>query len=224
MKSDIIKKAKLKGETKMKKLLAILIALMMILSLCACSEEKVGEGEEETIEITPARGAVENGNFKNEAFGVSFEAGENWYFLTDEEIATAMGVAAEEMYGEGTEITGDHIYDLYCVKNETNATVSVNHENLGSISEFTDSNYYLETVMTQLLSSGVQNGVVDAIISEIEVSGITAPCLDIVLEYSGTTIYQKLIAKQSGDWMTTVTMASLDEAELSDLIAKLSFE
>ncbi len=204
----------------MKKILALVIAMIMVLSLGACS----GETEPETEEIVPARGTVENGIYKNEAFGVTFSAGENWYFLTDDEIALSMGVAAEEVYGEGTEIAGDHIYDVYCVENTTGGTVSINYEDLGTIGGMTDANYYLETVMTTLLSSGAKDGVVDSSITNIEISGYKVPCLNIVLEYSGTTIYQKVIVKQSGSWMATATLASLSEEEINNLVEMLSFE
>ncbi len=205
----------------MKKISALIFALIMILSVAGCS----GETEENpgAENFVPERGTVENGIYENTAFGIKFETGENWYFLTDSEIAMAMGVAAEEMFGEGAEITGDNIYDIYCVENETGTTVSINHENLGTIAEFTDENYYLETVMTQLLSTGAQNGVVDAIISEIEVGSKKSPCLYIELNYGGETIYQYLTVKKSGSWMSTVTMASLTMEELDETLAKLSF-
>lgn len=202
----------------MKKIFAILLAI--VLCFAGCSEEKIPE----QAEFVPERGTVENGVYKNSAFEIGFEAGEDWYFLTDSEIATAMGVAAEEIFGEGAEITGDHIYDLYCVDNKTSATVSINHEDIGTVAEFTDANYYLETVMTQLISSGIENGVVDAIISNIEINGTKVPCLSIVLDYNGSSIYQKIIVKKTGSWMSTVTMASLSEEELDSLVEKISFE
>ena len=204
----------------MKKILALVLAMMMVLSLGACS----GETEPETVEIVPARGTVENGIYKNEAFGVTFSAGENWYFLTDSEIAVSMGVAAEEIYGEGTEIAGDHIYDVYCVENTTGGSVSINYEDLGTIGGMTDANYYLETVMTTLLSSGAKDGVVDSSITNIKIGEYEVPCLNIVLEYAGTTIYQKVIVKQSGSWMATATLASLSEDEINSLVGMLSFE
>ena len=204
----------------MKKILALVLAMMMVLSLGACS----GETEPETVEIVPARGTVENGIYKNEAFGVTFSAGENWYFLNDDEIALSMGVAAEEIYGEGTEIVGDHIYDVYCVENTTGGTVSINYEDLGTIGGMTDANYYLETVMTTLLSSGAKDGVVDSSITNIKIGEYEVPCLNIVLEYAGTTIYQKVIVKQSGSWMATATLASLSEDEINSLVEMLSFE
>ena len=204
----------------MKKILALFLALIMLLSFAGCSEEEKTENKE----IVPERGTVSEGVYKNSAFGVSFEFGDGWYILSDEEIATAMGVAAEEIYGEGAEITGDNIYDFYGVKNETNATVSINYEDLGTIGEMTDANYYLETVMTTLLSSGAKDGVVDSSITNIKIGEYEVPCLDIVLEYAGTTIYQKVIVKQSGSWMATATLASLSEDEINSLVGMLSFE
>ena len=207
----------------MKKILAIMLALAMLLSFAGCTESG-GKSETEVITVNPARGTVSDGIYKNTAFGVSFEAGENWYFLTDAEIAQAMGVAAEAIYGEDAEITGDHIYDLYCVETSTNGTVSINYENLGTIGEITDANFYLETVMTQLLSTGTDNGIVDAVISNVKIDGAEVPCLSIVLNYAGTEIFQKVIVKQAGTWMSTITMASLSEDELSELVGKISFE
>ena len=207
----------------MKKILAIMLALAMLLSFAGCTESG-GKSETEVITVNPARGTVSDGIYKNTAFGVSFEAGENWYFLTDAEIAQAMGVAAEAIYGEDAEIIGDHIYDLYCVETSTNGTVSINYENLGTIGEITDANFYLETVMTQLLSTGTDNGIVDAVISNVKIDGAEVPCLSIVLNYAGTEIFQKVIVKQAGTWMSTITMASLSEDELSELVGKISFE
>ena len=204
----------------MKKLIALFLALIMILSFAGCSEEEKTENKE----IVPERGTVENGIYKNSVFGISFEFGENWSVLSDEEIAVAMGVAAEEIYGEGAEITGDNIYDFYGVKNETNATVSINYEDLGTIGTMTDANYYLETVMTNLIANGADSGIVDAIISNVTLGEKEVPCLHIVFEFGGSKIYQKLIVSQTGTWMSTVTVASLSEDELSDLVGKVSFK
>ena len=207
----------------MKKLIALFLALIMLLSFAGCSEsgEKI---ETEVVTITPERGTVSEGVYENETFGVSFEFGEGWDILSDEEIAAAMGLAAEEIYGEGAEITGGNIYDFYGTKNETGARVSINYENLETFSEITDANGYLEIVMANLIASGADSGIVDAIISNVTLGEKEVPCLDIVIEYDGTEIYQKLIVSQTGSWMSTVTIASFSEGELSELIGKISFK
>ena len=207
----------------MKKLLAALLALMMIISLSACSEEQTDEMEAEAIEVTPERGTLENGFYSNEAFGVSFETPEDWYFLTYEEIAQTMGSTAEQLYGENVLEDMDYIYDLYCVDMETGTTVSVNYENLGTIGQFTETNQYLETVLAQLLSSS-NPGITATELSVIKIDGTAVPCLNITLEASGQTIYESIIVKKIGTWIGTVTLATLDEAEIKTLAESISFE
>ena len=207
----------------MKKLLAALLALMMIISLSACSEEQTDEMEAEAIEVTPERGTLENGFYSNETFAVSFEAPEDWYFLSDEEIAQTMGSTAEQLYGENVLEDMDYIYDLYCVDMETGTTVSVNYENLGTIGQFTETNQYLETVLAQLLSSS-NPGITATELSVIKVDGTAVPCLNITLEASGQTIYESIIVKKIGTWIGTVTLATLDEAEIKTLAESISFE
>ena len=70
----------------MKKLFAVLLAF--VLCFAGCSAEK---------EFVPERGTVENGIYKNSAFGISFSADESWYYFTDSEIAETIGFTVEEL-------------------------------------------------------------------------------------------------------------------------------
>ena len=206
----------------MKKILAIILAFL--LCFAGCSGEKSVSEPEKPEELVPARGTVENGIYKNSAFGVSFSAEEDWYFLSDSEIAQTMGIAAEEMFGEGTEVEPGNIYDMYCVDMETNATVSVNYENVAGTENITNEGAYLEIVTSQIVSAGASSGVKDAFIGDVEIGGVKTTCLNIELEVSGAKIYEKIVAKQIGDWMCSITVASLSETEMEDLIGRISFE
>ena len=206
----------------MKKILAIILAF--VLCFAGCSGENSVSEPEKPEEFVPARGTVENGIYKNSAFGVSFSAEEDWYFLSDSEIAQTMGIAAEEMFGEGTEVEPGNIYDMYCVDMETNATVSVNYENVAGTENITNEGAYLEIVTSQIVSAGASSGVKDAFIGDVEIGGVKTTCLNIELEVSGAKIYEKIVAKQIGDWMCSITVASLSETEMEDLIGRISFE
>ena len=206
----------------MKKILAIILAF--VLCFAGCSGENSVSEPEKPEEFVPARGTVENGIYKNSAFGVSFSAEEDWYFLSDSEIAQTMGIAAEEMFGEGTEVEPGNIYDMYCVDMETNATVSVNYENVAGTENITNEGAYLEIVTSQIVSAGASSGVKDAFIGDVEIGGVKITCLNIELEVSGAKIYEKIVAKQIGDWMCSITVASLSETEMEDLIGRISFE
>lgn len=206
----------------MKKILAIILAFL--LCFAGCSGENSVSEPEKPEEFVPARGTVENGIYKNSAFGVSFSAEEDWYFLSDSEIAQTMGIAAEEMFGEGTEVEPGNIYDMYCVDMETNATISINYENVAGTENITNEGAYLEIVTSQIVSAGASSGVKDAFIGDVEIGGVKTTCLNIELEVSGVKIYEKIVAKQIGDWMCSITVASLSETEMEDLIGRISFE
>ncbi|MBR5311109.1 MAG: hypothetical protein IKU42_08325 [Oscillospiraceae bacterium] len=223
----------------MKKLLAFILALLMVLSLSACSnepevqepviDEPVSEEPEEIetdIEIIPKRGTVDGFTYKNEVFGISFFAGEDWYYYTDEEIAANMGIAAEEMlideYADAL-TASTLIYDMYCLNTKTSASINVNYENTGMSY---DEEYYLEISKTQLENQLNQSGYVLAKneISSASINGKEVPCLDIIIDFGGMYIYETIVVNSVGDWMGVVTVASLDEAELAEILKNISFD
>ncbi len=233
----------------MKKLLAIILALAAVLCLAACGgeeapapdepqqeisqpeqEETPTEPEEPVEEVDPKRGSVTDNVYKNEAFGISFTADENWYFMTDEEIASLMNISAEQMLAdEYAEMIAeaDIIYDMYANSLAGGGSVNVNYENLGLIyGSIFDEKAYLEISKTQLSTQleGSEVGIEKCELSTVSVSGTEVPCLEIELDYFGFPVYEKLIAKKVGSWMGVVTL-SADSAEAIDsLAAALSFE
>lgn len=206
----------------MKKIIAMLMAVLMLMGLCACSAEP----EEEFV---PARGKVEGNVYKNEAFGISFTAGEDWYYYSDEEIAAAMGIVAEEIFtDEYAESVSEIeiIYDMYCGSFETGETVNVNYENLGIIyGTVLDEKGYLEAAVAQFDSQMEGSGITfpKKEIGTVLIDGKEVPCLHVVMEYYGISIYETIAVKKCGDWMGVVTVASLDEAALENLVSGLSF-
>ena len=193
----------------------------MILSFCGCSAEEV---------FTPERGTVENGIYRNDVFGVSFSVNEDeWYFYSDAEISEAMGLAAEELTEEGKQIIeeADIIYDMYCASLLTGGSVNINYENLGIIySEAINAEEYLELAISQFeyQLSGVNISLDKCETGVATVDGNLRPCLNIVANFGGTIIYECIVPKKVGDWMAVVTIASLSESEISQILSNLSFE
>ncbi|MBQ7874932.1 MAG: hypothetical protein IJ306_07240 [Oscillospiraceae bacterium] len=207
----------------MKKILAALMALVMLFGLCACSAEQ----EEEFV---PARGTVENNVYKNEAFGISYTAEADWYYYTDDEIAATMGITAEELFtDEYAEAIADAeiIYDMYCANLTTGETVNVNYENLGAIyGTVLDEEAYIASAAAQLENQLAASGlsITKNEAGTATVDGKEVPCLYVTMEYSGVSIYEVIVVKKVGDWMGAVTVASLEEAELENLVSNVSFE
>ena len=234
----------------MKKILAFILALMMVLSLSACSEEpeqeEIGLGEPvteepasqpeepeeepaEEPEVEAKRGKAENGVYTNEAFGVTFNAGEEWYFYSDEEIAATYGITAEQMFTEEyAQIVEEAslIYDMYAINANTSATVNVNYENLGLVyGSVFDEKAYLEIAKTQLETQLSASGIALSKneISSVLIDGEEVPALEVTIDYSGILIHEVVVCKKTGQWMGSITIASMDEQELLKIAEKLSF-
>lgn len=210
----------------MKKIVAMLLALSMLFGLCACAAEP----EEEEKEFVPARGTLENNVYKNEAFGISFEADPDWYYYTDEEIAETMGITAEEIFtdefAEALE-SAEIIYDMYCNNPNTGETVGVNYENLGVMYGLVlDEEAYITAAAAQLETQIEAAGasVTKNESGTVKINGKEVPCLYVTMEVYGISIYEVIAVKKVGDWMGAVTVASLDEAALADIAAKISFD
>ena len=99
----------------MKKLIALLLALIMVLSFAACSkgepapdnsgnessqnEESSSEGESESKsneeKLDHIRGSVDGLTYTNTAAEITFAAPEGWVFFNDDEIAALYNLTSE---------------------------------------------------------------------------------------------------------------------------------
>lgn len=207
----------------MKRIFAAFMAFMMLFGLCACSA-----GQEE--KFVPARGTTENGVYSNTAFGISFSGDENWYYYSDEEVAASMGISAEDIPSADDEkalAEAGIIYDMYCADTSTGTTVNITFENLAATyGEVIDVEYYLELYQLEI-DYQLNSGSISLLKNEAgfaSVDGKMYPCLNVEADFDGLGIYETIIVKKCGDWIGVVTVAALDEAELSAAVKKLSFE
>lgn len=132
----------------MKKIVTLCLALILGLLLVACTTppENVIPPENETTpenvtppenETTPkpelSRGTVENGVYQNEFLGVSFNKPELWVYLTEEEIAAQMNLAADKLLNENLKETLENnpsIIDMMVIDPVSRSNLNVTYENL----------------------------------------------------------------------------------------------
>ncbi|MBQ7874933.1 MAG: hypothetical protein IJ306_07245 [Oscillospiraceae bacterium] len=207
----------------MKKILSAAMAFIMLFCLCACSGE---QGEK----FVPARGTVESGVYTNGVFGITFAGDENWYYYSDEEIAASMGLSAGDIPGADDSkalAEAGIIYDMYCANTATGGTVNITYEDLSATyGEVIDVEYYLELYQMEI-NTQLNSGNISIKKNEIGFAGIGEamyPCLNIAADFGGLGIYETIIVKKCGDWLGVITIAALNEAELSDLAEKITFE
>ncbi len=233
----------------MKKIISVLLALLMLLSLCACGEDnevssivssspatstlesKEETGSETSSEISSGdiaeeklfvRGEVDGNVYTNEFAGVRFTAPAGMVFYSDAEIAAVYG-ASEEMFN----ITLDTslVYDMYASNAETGATVNINYENMGLLyGAILDADAYLSQSMGGL--EDVFNSTAGMSVTSIEkstatVSGEEMPCINIVIDINGTALYETLVAKKVENYMMVCTFGALTTDEVNAMLAGL---
>ncbi|MBR4889309.1 MAG: hypothetical protein IKU17_09205 [Clostridia bacterium] len=228
----------------MKKVLSVLLAMLMLLSLVACGEDNkpassvnntpatsTVESKDESSETSSndiaeeklfVRGVVENNVYTNEFAGVRFTAPEAMTFYTDEEIAAVYG-ASEEMFN----ITLDTsiIYDMYAMNPETGATVNVNYENMGLLygSLLTAESYLAasKSNLEAVFNNTPGMNVTSLEQSTVNVGGEEMPCINLVIDINGMSLYETLVTKEADNYMMVFTVGALSTEEIDTILAGL---
>ena len=138
----------------MKRIIATLLMLLMLLSLCACgkSESEI-RGQVSDVAETPAEeepaeeaveeeaaeaqvGSVTGGRYESSFLGIGCELDENWVYASQEEMAELLGVTADmfedESYAEAMK-NADMFYDMYAIVADGTTSINVLVQNLGLI-------------------------------------------------------------------------------------------
>lgn len=130
----------------MKKLTALLLAFVLILSFAACGSD--GDTEKEL-----ARGVIDGDVYKSDYTGLQFTKPAEWVYSTDEEIAAAMNIGAEALGDQFAETlaTLTTVYDMMVIDPTTGTNVSIAYENLtlSGAADMTNEEY-LEAMKTQM--------------------------------------------------------------------------
>ena len=100
------------------------------------------------------RGVVEGDVYKNESLGLNFNKPSSWVYSTDEEIAAAIGAAADSVFGgelkEALE-KNPTIYDMIVVDTLTRTNINVGFENLSkTLSSNITVEQYIDSLKGQL--------------------------------------------------------------------------
>lgn len=107
----------------MKKFFALLLAVLMVVMLVACN---LGGPE-------LSRGEIDGNVYKNEFLGIEFTKPASWRYCSDEEIASTMNIAAENLKGENLKKSLEKnpaICDMMVVDQSTGTNMNIVYENL----------------------------------------------------------------------------------------------
>ncbi len=155
----------------MKKLLALLLALAMMLSFAACGSNETSdnnddnetkqtekkEEENKTPEKELAHGTIDGAVYTNDFLGMKFTRPDTWVYSTDAEIAAQINKSVDflgdkDKYKQTLEST-QTVYDMMVKDAVTNTNVQVLIENLAkSNSTNITEDQYMKVLKTQLES------------------------------------------------------------------------
>lgn len=219
---------------KTNKICSILLAVAMLLSLCACGSSPSGtqtvtEGPavsgttsaepeataepEETFSV----GATVNNSYINEYFGIGLKLDENWTFSTQEEIDETNGFVQDtlddETYTKALD-SGMVYTDMIATGDDGMLSVNATIEKLNAVSTLAlNEDSYIDLSLEQndfralLGQIGLDVTVLEK--GSIEVAGKEHPGIVIEGTIQGVAFYEKIVAIKSGSYVLTVTATSL---------------
>lgn len=205
----------------MKRLLAVLMTMMMVIALSACAA---------TPKVT--LGEIEEGVYSNEFFGLNMDVPEDWTVLSQEELIELMGMSSD-MIAE----TNPDMADAYDLENMdmlqlfgffkypmdelriVNPNILGTAEKVGILSGVSNGKEYLEFTSEQLLSMGFGYEISEDI-EEVEVFGKTLSKMQAILDMGDEALIQDFYCTVENGY-ALVIIATYSESDGQEEIANL---
>ncbi len=218
----------------MKKLIAILLAAIMLLSIAGCGkkepasdiftfddvdteaaaeekEEKEDESEEAEFEL----GVITENTYENSFIGYGLKISDDWTFYNKAQINQLNGLVADMVDDEQLKEqlkNSSVIYDMYAASSDGLQTMNVTLENIGAFyaSLMTEDDYIdnsLKTLPSILVSAGYSE---DMEIEKVTVNfaGRERNGVKIKASIYGKEIYQLMMVTKAGNYMVLCTLTS----------------
>ena len=196
----------------MKKIFALILVALMVMPLVACN---LGSPE-------LSRGEIDGNIYKNEFMGIEFTKPSSWQYYSDEEIASVMNIAAENLKGENLKKAlevNPAIYDMMVVDASTGTNINIVYENLRkSLSTNISVEKYVEELKKTMKSEGMNITFPDKLetvkLGDVEFT----KCVCTVKAY-GITMTQVYYLKKINGYMTSVILTVPSGYSIADVEA-----
>jgi uncharacterized lipoprotein YehR (DUF1307 family) len=231
-----------KKEKTMKKIAALLLAVMLMLSLAACGDEPAPNVDTDKTTTpattTPATteaeepraqlGTVEGTVYTNTFLGITADMGADWTFAPKSDLAQILGMATENITDEdllnALESSGV-IYDMYAVNNDGMQNINITMENLNVLQSLAVTEQaYLEASKDQLAPAledmGYEN--VTVTLTEIEFAGKSHAALKLHGTISDMDFYETLVCIKQGSYIACVTVGAFGTDTTGAILALFS--
>ena len=220
----------------MKKLFAIFLALITLLSLAACggndaevdtdadsdnniiTEEATVQEEEDSTSAAITRGEISGDKYVNEFIGVTFEKPSDWIFLSDDEIQDTLNYGLAVLDDENLEKTlaeameeNANAYDMYAMDSNGNSVIVAYENTILTSGRKLSAETYIETLCNNF---DIQSAIDYTVESQDTVMLGSSEFVRLIVtdEANGVAFRQAYYAKAIGKYIATfiVTLTTID--------------
>ena len=167
--------------------------------------------------------------YVNEGLGIRAEFPANWTVLDDEQTAQVMGLVAdhlsEEDLADQLRESGS-LCDLYAMATDQSGdNVNIMIQDLGVLYGIVlDENRYTDLNMDQIEPTLSQMGMTDITMEKANVTfaGAEHPSILVSANYSGVPVYEQMVIFKAGNYMSAITVFSVDKARVDQILGFFS--
>lgn len=115
---------------------ALVLALVLVCSLAACSKPNPAGDNGSSGNGSFSRGTVSGSTYTNKYLGLSFHAPSNWYYYSDDQIASLMNTTASYMSDPAAfeAATDGEVIDFFCSNSDGSCNVDLSFTKSSSFS------------------------------------------------------------------------------------------
>lgn len=204
-----------------KRILSLIMALIMVFTLCACTSNDDVKGKTETGTSESAApekelelGSVSGGRYENSYFGFGCELGELWTYASEEQLLSMVQATADLVDDENLKdelLKADMFYDMmtYFYDGVTNMNVIV--QNIGAaygalLDEDAIAEQTAEVMPEQLAAASMDVQSCEQV--TVEFAGADHAGILIHSVANGSDVYQLQAFVKAGKYVAIITMSS----------------
>ena len=204
-----------------KRILSLIMALIMVFTLCACTSNDDVKGKTETGTSESAApekelelGSVSGGKYENAYFGFGCELGELWTYASEEQLLSMVQATADLVDDENFKdelLNADMFYDMmtYFYDGVTNMNVIV--QNIGAaygalLDEDAIAEQTAEVMLEQLAAASMDVQSCEQV--TVEFAGADHAGILIHSVANGSDVYQLQAFVKAGKYVAIITMSS----------------
>lgn len=225
----------------MKKVLACLLIVTIMLSLAACSFDAAPEGEisgqtnaptqqpleqDEQTDVPVTFGTTSGTKYENKSLGIGIALDETWTFTPKDKLAELAGLAADEILADDVAEMlkkANVVYDMQATAADGATNIILAYENVGAIyGAVLSESAYVDMAIQNFESqfNGAEMTIVSAEKATFTIEGKAFHGMKVHSRMSGVDLYQALVCIKAGNYMSSTTVTTPLEDKTADILSK----